>query len=154
MRIIIAFLICILLSINAYALDINADEGILCQNIIKSLQEEPNKWFITSSELVYVENKKYINDVKKRLYPKTSNKATFVLGYHFSWTSNYISIKKPNMGFMSNNKAEEILLTEIKRFLYQSLHKEFKNSLPQSLPLEKPEQIGSNEDKKDSPRKL
>ena len=124
---------------NSYALDINADESILAQNIIESLRSEPDKWFITSDKLVYTENKRDIKTIKKSLYPEYENKSTFVLSYYFTQSNSHqwISIKKPVMGIIKNDKAEEILLRKIKIFLINSLQKELKIKKTTNIPVEK-----------------
>ena len=146
MRIIGLILTILILYIHpVFALSMDLNHEVICKNIIKSFQEEPDNWILKSQYLVYVSNLTQIQKLRKQIYPEVSAFAEVVIIYNIY--DNFVRIDKPfDLDF--DSKIEKKLLFEIKKFIYKDLKNQVgslidkeKNIKTKEIPVETKEEI-------------
>ena len=124
----------ILLVPNVHADDEIEQQRYIFEKIKKSINEQPDHWYIRNDRLVYCEDKKYINNVAEHSFPETLAYTDIVISFAImrAYGESYINFEKPKLGMLTISRysdKEEIKLFKemdqlIKIQLYRALKRE------------------------------
>ena len=109
-----------LFPISSYALDLDANN--LYPNIIKSLQDNEDGWFIHGNDLIYAKPSD-VKHLQEMSYPDHDMRAIVVMSYSMFYNGGYISMEKPLKEYPPD-RHEALILREIKIRVMQKLHDE------------------------------
>ena len=125
---ILSFFIILLVCSSTYALPSQDD---MIDQIIESIETEPNNWFSTGNMMIYSSNLKNVGSLKEVLYPNYDHRTEVAISYSAS------TVDEPNEGYVQVNipfesgfirgKQEKRLLKAIKKFLAREFIKEIGN---------------------------
>ena len=117
---IVAFLFFLLFPISSQALDLDAVN--LYPNIIKSLQNQEEGWFLHGNDLIFA-NPSDVKELKELSYPDNDIRSIVVMSFNLFYNGGYISMEKPLKEYPPD-KYEKKILHEIKILTMERLYKE------------------------------
>ena len=140
-RMLIVFFLLLIFPITSYALDLDAAN--LYPNIITSLQEDEDGWFIHGNDLIYARPSD-VKELQEMSYPDHDMRAIVVMSFSMFYNGGYVSVEKPLKEYPPD-RHEALILKEIKIRVMQKLYDEGirrrgKSVVKKSKPIEEPEQ--------------
>ena len=131
MKGIISFVISFILlaSSPCYALDL--DSNNLVNNIIKSLDEERDRWIIRGGRAYYIDGH-IDSDLRNASWPEQNDRCLVYLNYqifHTDIEEGYATIDKPIDKHLHGNEKLK-LVKKLRQVMYEELHNRFNVRMP------------------------
>ena len=126
--ILIAVILCIIPTIS-YSLTLYSSKIDMVDEIIRSIENEPDNWFIGSSVFIYTDKPKYLKELIAETWPEMNDKSVLVMDLHMDTEPAYFKFDKPDIGFLSNHSDEEDAYRKLERVVKKKLYEKYKKEL-------------------------
>lgn len=119
LKILSIILVISLLSIPCFAINLESEN--LIDNIIKSFNEEPERWILRANGIYYFD-KNYIKDARNSAFPDVANGCIVSISHTiFRGKHGYVVINKPAEIHVRGKDYDKIAKA-IRQFMYIELH--------------------------------
>lgn len=101
----------------------NLDNYLSVDEMMKSIQDEPEKWLITENRAIFFGNSSKVRSVKDDFYPESCEDAKIVI--YFNLYRGRAELEKPKGPWYEGSERKKIIRT-IKLYKYNKYKKELK----------------------------
>ena len=121
----IVFIVLLSLLISSPSYSIDLDSNHMVTNIIKSLDEERDRWIIRNGDIYYI-NRDITKADRDESWPEYIEECLVYITYSLLRNDGYMAMKIPVKGFIENKDLE----VKIRQVLYEELHNRYGIRMP------------------------
>jgi hypothetical protein len=129
---------------SCYAISFETSSSVY-DKVLKSLNEEPENWLLTTNELIYIKPG-FMIEAKEDMYPEVEPYCTVRISFELLKRDPYVTIRKP-ISKSIEGEYKKKFIRKIEELLYERLKEKYKSKPSKVLqPKSQPEKTKGFDD--------